>query len=108
MVIETKYAFNKSSTKLIEKIIDDSYLQMNHISLEKGQNIPEHFTDSNVYLIIMQGEMKLKLDAQPPHNYTEGTIVTIPYSIKMRIQNDKQQMLEFFVVKSPNPREFEN
>ena len=108
MVIETKYSFNKSSTKLIEKIIDDSYLQLNHISLEKWQNIPEHFTDSNVYLIIVQGQMKLKLDVHDSRNYSEGSIVTIPYNTKMCIQNEESQILEFFVVKSPNPREFGN
>lgn len=108
MVIETIYTFNKSSNKLIEKIIDDNYIQLNHLSLDQGDDIPEHLTDSNVYLIIVKGHMKLILDSQNTCNHSEGSIINIPYNINMYILNEEPEILDFFVVKSPNPREFES
>lgn len=103
---EKTYSFSSSEAKLIEKIIDDENVAINHIVLAQGDRVPEHFSNSNVYLIIVRGTMWLKLDEQETRLYPAGTIVNVPYQIKMNISNQGPQVLEFFVVKSPGPRHF--
>jgi len=105
-MLEIKYDFKSSDVKLVERIVNDENVHINHIILDKGQNMPEHFSNSNVYLIIIQGEMKLTLGEQEAHDYLHGSIVNIPYNTKMFIQNEHSPLLEFFVVKSPNPKNF--
>ncbi|WP_292485836.1 hypothetical protein [Methanohalobium sp.] len=97
------YTFNKSNNKLIERIIDDNYIQLNHLSLDQGDNIPEHITDSNVYLIIVKGHMKLILDLQNTCNHSEGSIINIPYNINIYTFERGTGILDFFVVKSQIP-----
>ena len=43
-----------------------------------------------------------------PHNYPEGSIINIPYNIKMNVSNQQDDVLEFFVVKAPSPKNFKN
>jgi len=74
--------------------------------LNKGQTLPEHFSNSNVYMIVIRGTVTLQLADQPAHSYPAGTMVNIPYNVKMNISNQDQETLEFFVVKAPSPSRF--
>lgn len=107
-MIEKTYNFKLTSEKLIERTVDDDNLAINHMVLNKGEALPEHFSNSNVYLIIVRGKMTIQLAEQEPHFYEAGVIVNVPFNIKMNISNQNPETLEFFVVKSPNPRFFVN
>jgi len=106
-MIEKSYSFFNLGCKNIEKLIDDDYLLLNHIVLPKGEGLPEHYSNSNVYIIVIRGSMKLILDKQEPHLYSCGQIINIPYNTKMSVSNYNEDILEFFVIKSPNPRNYE-
>ena len=106
MMIEKTYAFSTQPDKKIEKIVDDDNLIINHMLLPKGESLPEHFSNSNVYLVIVIGYMNLVLDEQSAHRYTRGDIVNIPYHTKMNIINVDEDILEFFVIKAPNPKDY--
>ncbi|CAB3287500.1 Putative cytoplasmic protein [Methanocaldococcus lauensis] len=104
-MIEKVYEFKKDSTaKVVEKIVNTEHVQINHIVLPKGEQMPKHYSNSYVHLIIVKGEMTLTLEDQEPHNYKEGNIVYIPYNVKMLIQNLNSDILEFFVIKAPHPK----
>lgn len=103
---EKIYDFSTSETKNIEKLIDDDHLLLNHMVLPKGEGLPEHYSNSNVYMIVIKGSMTLVLDEQEPHLYSCGQIINIPYHTKMNVNNFNESILEFFVIKSPNPRSF--
>jgi len=103
---ETIYSFKKLNEKIIEKIVDDDNVALNHMILTKGTGLPEHYSNSNVYMIIIRGTMTLKLGEQESHKYVEGQIVNIPNNIKMNVNNFDDEVLEFFVVKSPNPKHY--
>lgn len=105
-MLENIYRFSTDNAKHIEKIIDDDPVLINHIVLPKGEGLPEHYSNSNVYMIIIRGEMTLKLNEQEPQLYTGGQIITIPYQTKMNVNNAGDHVLEFFVVKSPNPKHY--
>lgn len=103
-MIEKNYKFKNSSEKTIEKIIEDDNLLLNHMILTKGTGLPEHFSNSNVYMVIIRGILTIKLGEQEEKEYPQGDIVNIPYNIKMNINNFNDEILEFFVIKAPNPK----
>ena len=105
-MIEKNYKFKNSTEKTIEKIIEDDNLLLNHMLLPKGTGLPEHFSNSNVYMIIVKGIMTMKLGEQEEQKYSQGDILNIPYNTKMNINNLDDQILEFFVIKAPNPKNF--
>jgi len=105
-MLEKIYKYQKLNEKIIEKIVDDENLALNHMILTKGTGLPEHYSNSNVYMIIVMGTMTIKLDDQEPQKYKAGDIVNIPYNIKMNVNNFDEEVLEFFVVKAPNPKNF--
>lgn len=106
-MIEKTYNFTRTSDKLIEKVMADDNLAINHMVLNQGQALPEHFSNSNVYLIVIRGTISLQLAEQPAHSYPAGSIINIPYNIKMNVSNQAEETLEFFVVKAPSPTFFE-
>ena len=104
--METLYKFNNSSEKLVEKIVDDDFSVIAHVILAKGDVVPEHNSNSNTYFIIVQGAMTLRLGDENTKLYEKGSIIYIPYDIKMNISNNSESNLEFFIVKSPNPKNY--
>lgn len=103
-MIERIYEFSYGEEKIIEKIIDDENIVINHVILEKNDLLPEHYSNSNVYLIILSGEITIRLDEEEEKEYKRGSIITIPYNTKMNIKNSKDEQLKFIIVKAPNPK----
>lgn len=102
--MEIIYRFSKSSETLIEKIIDDDATMINQIILNKGDTVPKHKANSNVYLIITKGTITLHLKEDKVAEECDGHIINIPYGTEMEITNRHEKQLSFFVVKSPSPR----
>lgn len=102
--METVYSFGKSPAKLIEKIIDDDPVMINHIILNKDDFVPKHKSNSNVYIIVVKGTISILLEGRHVVEQQEGKILAIPYGLDMEISNKQDTQLEFFVVKSPSPR----
>lgn len=104
-MIEKKYSFKSTSNeKMIEKIVSDENLDLNHVIFNKGDALPEHYSNSNVYLIVVTGEISVQLNNQDTHSYQAGSIVNVPYKTKMNISNQQDEVLEFFIVKAPSPK----
>ncbi|MGI5839179.1 MAG: cupin domain-containing protein [bacterium] len=104
---ETVYRFNSADKKLIERIVDDANVNINHMVLPQGAAMPEHFSNSNVYLIVVRGEMTLRLGEEAEQAYPAGSIVNVPFNVKMNIGNTREDVLEFFVVKAPHPKDMQ-
>ncbi len=103
-MIEKLYVFNHSETKLIERVLEDDNVGINHMVLLQGEALPEHYSNSHVYMIVVRGTVSLQLDDQERHDYPAGSIVNIPFKTKMNVSNQNSTTLEFFVVKAPSPR----
>ncbi len=103
-MIEKEYFYTVSDEKIIEKLIEDDNVGINHIILPKDQSIPEHYSNSNVYLVIIRGILTLQLGEEKENEYSEGSILAIPYQTKMNGQNNHEESVEFFVVKAPSPK----
>ncbi len=105
-MIEKKYSYTMTETKKIERVISDDNVDINHMVLPEGEALPEHFSNSNVYLVIIRGRLTIRLNDQAEATYNKGEIINVPYKIKMFIHNKYTEILEFFVVKAPSPRQF--
>lgn len=101
------YHFSSQEEKLIERIVDQKEVQINHIILPGGDKVPEHYSNSNVYLIVIRGRMSLTLKGEKGE-YAGGNIIQIPYQTRMLIENQGKETLEFFVVKAPHPEQYKN
>ncbi len=96
-MIEKKYSFKNVEEKLIERVIADEHIHLNHMILPKGDRLPEHYSNSNIYMVIVKGTMTIQLDEQESQNYQAGEILNIPYNVKMNVVNIHEPILEFFV-----------
>lgn len=105
-MIETITNFTIAEKKVIEQLIGDDEVMINHIALEKGDAVPIHYSDSNVYLIIVQGTITFIFDEQQANHHKKGSIVKIPFHTKMNISNTHDELGEFFIIKAPHPRVF--
>lgn len=102
--METVYKFNQSNEKLVEKILDHDELLINHMILNKGDRMPKHDSNSNVYMVILRGTLSLALNENPVKKHHSGSIVNIPGKIHMDIFNNDEEQVEFLVLKAPSPR----
>ena len=102
-MVEKHYACTKAEEKVIERILEDDNAAVNHMILPKGTGLPEHHANSNVYMIVTQGTVTLRLDEQESHAYAAPSVLTIPFKTKMNVRNEHDGLLELFVVKAPGP-----
>lgn len=103
-MIEKTYDFSVLDDKKVEKLIDDDVAMINHMVFPKGSGLPEHNSNSNVYILVVRGTLSLTLDTQELQKYPKGKIVNIPNGIRMNVSNQDDDVLELFVIKAPSPR----
>ncbi|MGQ9472883.1 MAG: cupin domain-containing protein [Candidatus Caldatribacteriaceae bacterium] len=99
------YSFTSSQEKVIEQIVNTDEVQINHIILPPEEKVPEHYTNSNVHLIVVKGKMTLIVEGEPQY-YPQGSIIGLPYHVRMLIENRERENLEIFVVKAPHPGKY--
>ena len=102
-MVETLYPYTVSNEKVIEQIVKDDAAMINHVILTKGERIPEHYSDSNVFLILIRGTITARFNDQEGHTYSKQ-ILNVPAQTLMNISNEGDEILEFFIVKAPHPR----
>lgn len=102
-MIEQVFKMVQNDAHTIEKVIADENVNYNHMILKKNEGLPEHFSNSNVYMTVMRGLLSIGLDEQGIHEYPAGTVLKIPKGIKMNVKNLCDDTLELIVVKVPAP-----
>ena len=103
-MVEKKYGYMVTDEKVIEKIIEDNNVGINHMILRKGEALPQHYSNSNVYMVVVRGTVSLEIDDEKENSYPKGSMLTIPYKTKMDVSNREDETLELFVIKAPSPR----
>ncbi len=104
-MIEKPYKYTQTDAFMMEKIVDDERVNINHIVLAPGEAAPSHVSNSHIHQIIVRGTLSLSLEDGAFNHYPSGSMVAVPFNQKMVIQNQGVETLEFFVVKAPNPRD---
>ena len=103
-MIEQIYNLSRGNEKAVEKVIFDENIHYLHMVFNKGEGLPEHFSNSNVYMTVVRGELSIGLNDQEIHEYEAGTLLKIPYQTKMNVKNLNEETLELIIVKAPAPK----
>ena len=103
-MIEKEYKLSRTNEKAIEKVLFDENLHYLHMVFNKGECLPEHLSNSNVYMTVIRGKLSIGLDEQEIHEYEAGTLLKIPFQTKMDVKNMHDETLELIVVKAPAPK----
>ena len=102
-MIEQIYNITIGNEKAVEKVIFDENLHYLHMVFNKDEGLPEHFSNSNVYMTVIRGTLSIGLNNQDIHKYSNGTLLKIPVDTKMNVINLDDITLELIVVKAPAP-----
>lgn len=103
-MVEQVFALSKGNEKAVEKVIFDENLHYLHMVFNKTEGLPEHFSNSNVYITVVRGKLSIGLNDQEIHEYETGTLLKILYQTKMNVKNLNEETLELIIVKAPAPK----
>ena len=102
-MIEQIYEMSIEDDKAVERVIQDENIHYIHMVFNKDEGLPEHFSNSNVYMTVVRGALSIGLNDQSVHQYDKGTLLKIPVNTKMNVKNLSENVLELIVVKAPAP-----
>ena len=102
-MIEQVFKLSVGNEKAVEKVLFDENINYIHMVFNRDEGVPEHFTNSNVYMTVIRGKLSIGLGDQETHEYEAGTLLKIPVHTKMNIKNPYTDTLELIVVKAPAP-----
>lgn len=102
-MVEKVYTIANGDAKKVEMLIQDENINYIHMIFNKGEGLPEHFSNSNVYMTVISGILSIALDEQEIHEYNQGNVLKIPFKTKMNVGNKHDEILELIVVKAPAP-----
>jgi len=103
-MVEQIFDLYVGNKKAIEKVIIDENIHYLHMVFNKDEGLPEHLSNSNVYMTVVRGKLSIGLDEQEIHEYESGTLLKIPFQTKMDVNNRHDETLELIVVKAPAPQ----
>ena len=105
-MIEEIFTLEQSDQRLVQKVVQDDNLDYIHMIFNKNEGLPEHYSNSNLYMTVLKGNLSIGLDEQETHSYPAGTLLKIPYHVKMNVGNQHNEPLELIVIKAPAPKNY--
>ena len=103
-MVEQVFKLTRGNDKIVEKVVFDENVHYLHMIFNMNEGLPEHFSNSNVYMTVVRGTLSIGLNDQEVHEYEAGTLLKIPYNTKMNVNNLHAETLELIVVKAPAPK----
>ncbi|MBP7174715.1 MAG: cupin domain-containing protein [Thermoclostridium sp.] len=103
-MVEQIFNLARGDIKAVEKVIFDENVHYLHMVFNQGEGLPEHFSNSNVYMTVIRGKLSIGLNDQEVHEYEAGTLLKIPVQTKMNVRNLCSDTLELIIVKAPAPK----
>lgn len=103
-MIEQVFKLSTNDEKAVEKVIFDENIHYIHMVFNENEGLPEHFSNSNVYMTVIRGILSIGLNEQSINKYEKGTLLKIPVNTKMNVKNLDKEALELIVVKAPAPK----
>lgn len=103
-MVEKIFKLSTNNEKTVEKVIFDENIHYLHMVFNKNEGLPEHFSNSNVYMTVVRGILSIGLNEQDIHEYEAGMLLKIPFQTKMNVKNLHDKTLELIVVKAPAPK----
>lgn len=103
-MIEKVFKMASDDEKSVEKVIQDENIHYLHMVFPQNDGLPEHYSNSTVYMTVLRGKLSIRLNDQELHEYERETVLKIPMNTKMKVKNLHQDILELIVVKAPAPK----
>ncbi len=103
-MVEQVFQLSRGNEKAVEKVLFDENVHYLHMVFNKNEGLPEHLSNSNVYMTVIRGRLSIGLDDLDIHEYEAGTLLKIPFQTKMNVKNLHDETLELIVVKAPAPK----
>ncbi len=103
-MVEQVFELSRGDEKAVERIVFDENVHYLHMVFNKGEGLPEHYSNSNVYMTVIRGKLSIGLNEQEMHIYTANTLLKIPEGTKMNVRCEHEETLELIVVKAPAPK----
>lgn len=72
-MIESIYNYSTSDDMAVEKLIIDEHINYIHMVFNNGEVMPEHYSNSNVYMNVIRGTLAIQLGEQAFKDYPKGT-----------------------------------
>ncbi len=88
------------------QVVNEKHLLVMQIALKPGQKVPQHNANSNVHLLVVEGEVVVNLDGKDAA-IAKGDILPVAFRTLMNIRNDSTANASFLVIKTPHPSEME-
>jgi len=86
------------------QLVDEKHLLVMQVALKPGQQVPQHNANSNVHLLIVEGQIIVTLDGKDTVAI-KGDILPVTFKTRMSIRNAFKENASFLILKSPNPTE---
>lgn len=103
-MIEQVFNLTLGNQKVVEKVIQDENIHYIHMIFNSGEGLPEHYSNSTVYMTVLRGTLSIKLNEEENHEHTAGSLLKIPVNTKMNVGNKNDEVLELIVIKAPAPQ----
>ena len=99
-MIGKNYTYSTKDETAVERIVAESDVRINHLSLVEGGSVDPHRTAEAAHMIITRGVLGLTLDDREQGRYPEGSIVGIPAGTMLGIANIGEGTMHLFVIKT--------
>ncbi len=86
------------------QLVNEKHLLVMQVALKPGQQVPQHNANSNVHLLIVEGQIVVTLDGKDTVA-AKGALVPVAFKTLMSIRNAAPENASFLIFKSPNPSE---
>ncbi len=107
-LIEKIFQNTQTNEKTIEKVIVDEHLNYMHTVFPKGDGLPLHQSNANLYMTVVRGTLSIGLNNNEINKYSQGTVLNVPFNTRMDVKNMDDEILELIIVKTPAPGEYYN
>ncbi len=98
-MMETVYDLYQGDDKKIEKMVMKENGQYIHMVFPKGEGLPLHNANAELFMTVLRGTLSLGLDNQIMNKYRKGTMLNIPFKTRMDVKNYDDEVLELIVIK---------
>jgi quercetin dioxygenase-like cupin family protein len=86
------------------QLVDEKHLLVMQVALKPDQQVPEHRANSNVHLLVVEGQITVTLAGQDLVA-AKGALVPVAFKTLMSIRNASTDNASFLILKTPNPSE---
>ncbi len=95
-----KYELYQGNEYKLEKLVMEEKRQYIHMVIPKGDSLPIHYTNADLFMTVIKGVLSISLDKKRVEEIKAGTMIQIPFGVEMDVSNKHDETLKLIVVKT--------